>query len=228
MAIAHAASGSGYYVGALGGNMTADTSTTFTFTYKPVTAGNAVLIWVCVAPNGVSPTTCSLAASGWTFTQVGGIVNGGGNSGVGAMFAAYAPNTSTATITVTWNRAWAGFANDLVDEFSGVNSSTIVDASNSAVGSGTPTVSVTPASNNTMVWVTCDGAITGVGTIGGMTATEGANDTEGDFTEYRLLTGGGGVAQTCTYTGSGYYTLGAVALKPAISSHLLALLGCGS
>jgi hypothetical protein len=53
-----------------------------------------------------------------------------------------------------------------------------------------------------------------------------------DVTEYRLLSGGSGVAQSCTFTGSGSYIIGAVAINPAGASstvnHYLSLLGCGA
>jgi hypothetical protein len=219
MAIAHIASSPGANNGAGTGNMagitinTGATSTTFKYTATGV--GNVVLIWVTMVPQSASPTTCTLSATGWTFSQIGGVVNGGASAGVGAMFSAVVPNTSQATITMTWNQPTTNFFNDLIDEFSGADTTTVSAGTNSATGSGTPTVSVTPTVNNCAIWVACNDSVTAVGTIGGTAATKGGDDGFSDWSEYRLLSGGSGVAQSCAFTGSGSYCIGAVAIRPA-------------
>jgi hypothetical protein len=216
MAVSLVASAFGYANGGnAGGNISNTTFPTSTkaFTYTPATTGNAIVFWVAMVPSGTAPTTCSLTATGWVFTQVGGLVNGG-LGGVGAIFRAYAPNTSQATITMTWNQPSSTWFSDLTGEFSGADATNFVSASNTATGSGTPTVNVTPLDTNCIVWVACNDSVTAVGSIGGSTATQGANDTQQDWSEYRLLSGGAGVAQSCTITGSGTYIIGAVAIKP--------------
>jgi hypothetical protein len=131
------------------------------------------------------------------------------------MFSAYAPSTATATITVTWNQPTTTRMNDLIDEFSGVDGTTIAVGNNSATGTGTATVSVTPTANDTMIWNACNDTVTAVGTIGGTTATKGADDTQSDWSQYRQLSSGSSTAQSCTFTGSGNYIIGGVALNPA-------------
>lgn len=219
MAVSHVASAQGFTgTTTRGGNIPALLAGTgaFSFTYTATTTGNAVLIWVAAVPTATSPTGCTLSATGWTFAQLGGIVNGGASAGCGAMFVALAPNTSLATVTATFNQNITSFANDLIDEFSGADSTTPTAGNNSATGSGTPTVSVTPTANNCMIWVPCNDSVTAVGNIGGSAATAGANDTQQDWSEYRLLSGQSGAAQSCSVTGSGSYIIGAVAIQPAI------------
>src|SRR4051812_17114856 len=101
MAVSHVASAQGFTgTGSRGGNIAAliaGTNGVFTFTYTATGTGNAVMFWVAGVPSATSPTGCTLSAAGWTFSQIGGIVNGGTSGGCGAMFVAFAPNTSLAT-----------------------------------------------------------------------------------------------------------------------------------
>jgi hypothetical protein len=190
-------------------------ATVATITYTAGGTGNLVLVWVTMVPQSASPTSVSLTATGWTFSQVGGIINGGASAGCGAIFVAYAPNTSAATLTLTWNQPTANWFSDLIQEFSGGMASSPTAGSNFATGTGTPTVSLTPTANSCLIWVACNDSVTAVGSIGGITAIKGADDTQGDWSEYQVLTGNTGVAQSCTITGSGAYLIGAVAIRPA-------------
>jgi hypothetical protein len=226
MAVTPIASSAGYADNSTrGGNIAASgaNTTTKSFTYTATTTGNAVLIYTSMIPGVTAPTTASLAATGWTFTQIGGVTNAGGSNGCAAIFRAYAPNTSAATITVTWNQAANGFFNDMIHEFSGADSTNFISASNTATGTGTPSVSVTPLDNDCLVVAFCNDSVTAVGTIGGSAATKGADDTQSDWAEYRLLSGGSGAAQSCTFTGSGTYIIGAVAINPAGTVYTQAL-----
>jgi hypothetical protein len=219
MAIAHVKSDAGTGATAGTGNMAAGAGgTTKSFTYTASATGNAVLLWVSMLPASTSPTTCSLSATGWAFTQIGGIVDGGTSGGCAAIFRAYAPNTSQATITMTWNQTAANFYNDLIDEFSGADTTNFVSASNSGTGSGTPTVSVTPVDPNCMLWAACNDSVTAVGAMGGLTPTKGADDAQQDVAEYRVFVGSSGAPLTCTLVGSGTYIVGAVAIKPQLVS----------
>ena len=128
-----------------------------------------------------------------------------------AAFRAYSPNTSAATITMTWTTGSCTFMNDLVDEFSGEDLTNFVDASNSATGSGSPTASVTPVNNNDGVWGAANDSVTAVGSG----YTKGADDTQQDWSEWKILSGSAGIAQTVNFTGSGTYTIFAATIKPA-------------
>jgi hypothetical protein len=213
MSIAHVASAQGQTGGAgASGNISGSAAASKAFTYTATTAGNGLLVSVGISSTA-TPTAVTLTATGWSFSQVGGIV-GNTTAGFMACFRAYVPNTSLATVTVAWTgSAGVTFNNDLVDEFSGIDPTNFVDASNSATGSGTPTVSVTPATSDTMIWVAANDSATAVGNIAGSAATKGADDTLQDWSEYRQISGGSGVAQSCTVTGSGNYTMFGVAIK---------------
>lgn len=208
--------GTGNHVGVFTTNMSGANIQTKTFAYTPVSAGNIILFWVVMVPQATSPTTCSLTASGWVFSQIGGIVDGGVSAGCAAMFWAIAPDTTQATITMTWNQNTNSWFNALIDEFSGSDTINPIAGSNSATGTGTPTVRVTSTVNDCMIWVPCNDSVTAVGSIGGITATKGADDTQSDWSEYRLLTGSLGIAQGCTVTGSASYAIGAVAISPVL------------
>jgi hypothetical protein len=145
-----------------------------------------------------------------------------------ALFKEYSPNTSQATITASWTVSGGcsnggPFFNDLVDEWSGVDQSNFVDASNSGNGSGSCSLNVTPAAANDGIDGFCNDTVTGVGN--GYTA--GANDGSGDWSEYRVLSASSGVAQTVSFTGGGTWEEFAVAVKPSGSSTLTLTLPSG-
>jgi hypothetical protein len=124
-----------------GGNISSGCGSVVTkaFTYTATGTGNGVLVYISCADNAGTPSAVSLTATGWSFTQVGTII-GSTTAGFGALFKAYAPNTTAATLTQTWTAtncgaAGATFINDLVDEWARAWTLTnFVDASNSVDG----------------------------------------------------------------------------------------------
>lgn len=234
-AVAHSKSDQGFCGSGKGGNMTATCSATnvATFTYTANGANNGVTFFVgCSSTNAV--TSATLTASGWTMTQVGGIY-GSTTNGQGVMWRAYAPNTTQATFTATFTTTGSScntFMSDNIDEWTGMDTSNFADASSATPGtaaSGNPTTSVTPTVNNAMVVAYALDTVTAVNTIGGTTATKGADDTQGDWSEYRLMSGQSGVSQTCIFTGSGASVAAAMTIKPpsATAAPKLTLLGVG-
>lgn len=213
--IAHVKSQGGFCISGsstgLGGACATPTQSN-TFSYTASTTGDGLLFQIsCAASTTVSAT--SMSATGWTFTQIGSI-NGTTTTGFGALFRAYAPNTSAATVTFSFTATTGGcgaFMNVLVDEFSGMNATNFVDVSTPGTGTtGICSYSVTPTVNNDALWGGCNGAVTAVGAG----FTKGADDTGGDWSEYKLLSGGSGSAQTVPFTGtSGPWEGFAVALK---------------
>lgn len=183
-----------------------------TFSYTPSTTGDGLLFQIsCGASTTVSAV--SMSATGWTFTQIGSI-NGSTTTGFGALFRAYAPNTSAATVTFSFTATSGGcgaFMNVLVDEFSGMNATNFVDVNTPGSGTtGSCSYSVTPTANNDMLWAGCNDSVTAVGSG----FTKGADDTQTDWSEYKLLSGGSGSAQTVPFTGSsGAWEGFAVAIK---------------
>lgn len=187
-----------------------------TFSYTANATGDGVIFAISCADGG-TPTGVSLTATGWTLTQVHGVT---GSTSVGwmASYRAYAPNTSAATFTMTWTHSGgncANFFNWIIDEWAGMDATNFVDASSSGNGSGTPSSSVTPVSNNTAILGVCNDTVTAVGNIAGSAATKGGDDAGGDWSEYRIISGGAGASQAIGFTGSGAWNMLTFALKPA-------------
>jgi hypothetical protein len=194
---------------------------TDTFTYTANATGNGVLIYLTCG-GATLPTNVTLAASGWTLTQVGAI-SGNSTGGWVSVFKAYAPNTSSATFTITWTVATGncgGFMNDMIDEFSGVDATNFVDASIVTNGNGTSnscnTLAVTPVASNDGLWFACDDTVSAV--TGSY--TEGNHDTQSDRTAWRILSGGAGVSQSPGYTASGAWSGAGVAIKASVTAPL--------
>lgn len=200
---------------------------TNTFTYTPTAANEAVLF--AVGCGGTTETTATLTASGWTITALS--TPTGASGSWGASFGAIAPNTSAATFTVTWSNACASFMADLVDEFSGndtTGGTTTFDAHNQGTaGSGNCSITVTPANNNDGLWGACIDSTTAVGSG----FTKGADDTQQDWAEWKILSGGGGSGQTVNFTGSGLWVCMGATIKPAgavaTCRNSIALMGVG-
>jgi len=231
-AIVHEGSDVGKCDGAAGlGNMSGNpcAGATGTFTYTAFGIGNGVLFSVACGGN-TQPTSSTLTATGWTITQVKAPA-GGSQGGWLSIFKAYVPDGNAATFTLTWGgvASCGGFMNDIEDEFSGVDATDFIDNGGftiaTAANGGCPaSASITPNVNDTAVWWTCLDTITAVG--GGYTA--GGNDSVGDWSEWKVLTGGAGVAQNPSFTTSGAYTIGAVTVKPSAGgAPLRQLLGVG-
>jgi len=196
-----------------------DTTKNASFSYTASATGNAVFFLINWGANQtVTSPAVTLSATGWTLTQIGGLVNGGVAAGYVTFWWGFAPNTSATTfhaVATGTTSATGAFWAAIVDEFSGTDNSNPVDNSNQGTGSGTPTVSITPVASNCGILVATTDSVTAVGAIGGTTATKGGDDGSADWSEYRILTGGAGVAQSCTFTGSGSYSIGVVSVKPA-------------
>jgi hypothetical protein len=227
--VAHVKSDGGNCTASFAGNMPAACSSTLTttFTFTPTTTNDGVLFYEICSDTSTA-TGVTLTASGWTTTEIGSIV-GSTTAGWSAVFQAYAPNTTQATFTVTWTGGTScnNFMADLVDEFSGMDGTNFVDASNSstATGSGCGMLSVTPVANNDGIWFGCADSVTGTGTY-----TKGADDLANDWTEWAILSGGAGVPQAAAWTTSGAMTTWGVAIKPAAAATgvpLRLLLGVG-
>lgn len=183
-----------------------------TFSFTSTNTGDGVTFFIGCAAS--APSTTTLTATGWTTHQAGTTLAGGA-AGSMAAFWAYAPNTTAATFTATFNTGCNSFFFFGVDEWQGMDLTSVVDTQNSATGSGSPTVSITPGVANAAVVAGVLDSITAVGTIGGSAATKGGDDTGGDWTVYRILSGGSGVSQTVSPTGSGTYVIYTMTIKPA-------------
>lgn len=138
------------------------------------------------------------------------------SAGASQSWWAISNGTGATTVTVTITGGSGGFCILLVDVFAGTDTTAPISAANTAIGAtGSPTGSVTPVDNDCAIWAAAVDSVTAVGTIGGSAATKGADDTQGDWSIYRVLTGNTGVSQTCAPTGSsGTYMLHMAAIRP--------------
>ena len=132
-------------------------------------------------------TGVTLAAPGWTFTQVGPFTGSITNTDYAASFGAIAPNTTTTTFDVSWaGNPHCDFVNEIGDEFANADATggtTTFDAHDEALGAtGNCRATLTPGSAGHMVWAACSGKVSTVGTG----CTKGADDGNDDWTEYRL------------------------------------------
>lgn len=235
-AVAHTHSDAGFCsASSSGGNMSGtcvSPAASKTFTYTATATNEAVLFGVTCG--GTVAPTVTLTATGWTLTALSA-VTGSSSAGWIASFGAIAPNTSAATFTVTWSQACGSFMVDFEDEFSGndtTGGTTTFDAHNSGSGTtGSCSITVTPANANDGLWGACADSVTAVGA--GHAYTKGGDDTQGDWSEWFILSGGSGASQTVNFVGtSGFWTEVAATVKPAGAAapscnQSLSLLGVG-
>lgn len=207
-AVAHVAGGC-----SAGGTGTSGTNA-FTFSCTASATNDAVVFEVSCTGGG-TPTAVTLTATGWTITALSAVY-GSATAGRTATFGAITPNTSAATFTATFTGGsdCSTFTLHQQDEFSGVDTTggtTTFDAHNQSTNTtgGCSGITVTPANANDAVWWGCVDSVTALS--GGYTV--GQDDAGGDRTEFKILTGGSGVAQSPGYTSSGAFTLGGVTIK---------------
>ena len=178
--------------------------------FTPVAGRQYIFSSECYDTTG-TPASVGFAATGWSFTSVHALA-GNANTGFIATVRAYAPNNTAVVVTATWSQSCT-FRGIFYDEFSGGDPTNFIDQA-PVVATGTTgscTQSVTPGVANSMLWSFCADSVTAVGA--GFTA--GQNDGSGDWTEYKLLSGGSGVAQTVNFTGTtGYWVQATISIKP--------------
>jgi hypothetical protein len=187
-------------------------SSTGTFTTSATNTNDAVCIQVAAAASTL-PTSATLTASGWSFTQISSFTTWPAVASA-ASFCAIAPNTNSVTFTATFSGGVSFTAISIIgDEFSGndiTGGTTTFEATNSATAtSGSPTLNITPVNNNDALW----GAVQDTTSAVGSGYTKGADDTQGDWTEWKILVNNGGVSQVVNFTGGPGYILQAVAIK---------------
>jgi len=190
------------------------TNNFYTFACTPSATNDAIVFIVQCEGTG-SATGVTLTASGWTITALSTVFTTGSQSS--ATFGALAPNTSAATFTATFTSKTncASFTYHSHDEFAGastVGGTTTFSAHNQNQGTtgGCTGAAVTPVNNDNAIWFACVDNATAV--AGGY--TKGQDDGANDWTEYKILSGGSGAAQNPSFTSSGAFMLGSVAISP--------------
>jgi uncharacterized repeat protein (TIGR01451 family) len=214
------AGGALIHVGGAGGHPVV-TNQVMTFSYTPVGTGNALVILIGCRSPGI--TSMSLTAPGWSFAPISGLVGPSGFFDFISTFGAITPNAAPVTFSVTLTGGNGNCSSNdttvLADEFSGndiTGGTTTFDAHNEsldpAAGGICTGAPITPANNNDAIWYACFDNVTGVS--GGY--TKGQDDAIGDWSEYKTLSGGLGVAQNpgfVTNPSFSSFGLGGVSIK---------------
>lgn len=184
------------------------------------TATNANDLVIVMSDSGSTVPTWTISASGAGWSTVTWNVLIGKTTTTGTnceSWWTFAPNTNATTITVTASGSGNQFMSCLVDEFTGMDGTSPIAGTNSGVGSGTPSITVTPTVDNCQVWGGCMDSITAVGSG----YTKGADDTQQDWSEHLTTALGAGTAnnpKTVNFSGSGTWLLMAAAIKPPAST----------
>ncbi len=190
----------------------AGASTVETFNTSATNINDAVCVQIAAAATTL-PASATLTAPGWTFTQISSFTTWPATA-VASVFCGISPNTASVTFTATFTGG-SGFTaiSILGDEFSGnetIGGTSTFEATNSATAaSGSPTVSVTPISNNDGLWAACQDSVSAI--LAGF--TKGADDTQGDWTEWKILSGQAGTPQTVSFTGGPGYIIQTIAIR---------------
>jgi hypothetical protein len=185
-------------------------STTAGFQITPSHQGDAILLHVA-CDGAATATTVTASAPGWTFVQLGTLV--GLATKWGAAFGATAPDTALTTVTVTWNITCNGI-DALADEFANVDPAAPFDAFDIASGQGSCAAALTTASAGDAIWAACSSGGTLVGADPGY--IKAGDDTNDDWSEYKLTTDPAGTVETATFAAQppGTFVMTTVALKP--------------
>lgn len=172
--------------------------TTDSFTVHAEHTGDAIVVHAyCGA--AAMPTAVALEASGWTFTQINPIVGSTSPADWAAGFGAIAPDTVTATFTVTWTVADCGFGLDtLSDEFTNndpTGGTTTFSARAEAYGTGDCVTQIPSGAPGDMIWAGCSAGVLGTGPG----FSKAADDGGGNWTEYRVTTDSKGTLEPISF-----------------------------
>jgi hypothetical protein len=183
---------------------------TDTFTGPAMQAGDAVLIHAyCYS---AAPTSVAITAPGWTFTPIGFTVS---NSYAAASLGAIAPNTAVTTFTVTWTAPVAcDYIDELGDEFRGVDPLSPFESHVETGQTGTCGATISTLTANDAVWAACTTNFVQATAAG---FSKGADDGDGDWTEYRITTDPAGTVEPVTFattTTTAQNVMTAVTIRP--------------
>jgi hypothetical protein len=154
------------------------------------------------AAYSLAASAVTASATNWTFTTIDGPFGSNGNHA--AAFCATTTSTAAVTFTVTWTVTSGGsgtFGTFEIDEFSGGSACNAIDNHKAVT---TQTTTITPVANNCMIWAWNQDSNT---SANNNSFTAGADDTNQDLTDYRLLSGGGGASQNVNGFGGGSGTV---------------------
>lgn len=186
-----------------------------TFTATAQHTGDAVVLLVA-CDDGTMPTAVSVSAPGWSFDPLGPITGAPGMWA--ASFGAIAPDTVSALFTVSWEGSGCSSGRaELGDEFTNTDPAggmVTFDMHTEAAGSGDAMALVTTGHANEAVWGAC--VSTGTITDVGVGYTQGADNSRGDWSEYRITPDAAGTREPVTFRNASVnaYVLTTVAIRP--------------
>lgn len=186
------------------------TAATLTITRTPGSVNN--LLVIAFLSNGATQTLSIADTAGNSWNILNPRTADVPNSSEMQSWWALANGTSSTVITVTCSGTNT-FRSILFDEFSGTDLTTPVNGHNEGIGTGTPSKAVTPSVDNCAMWGASADSVTAVAA----SYTKGGDDANQDWSEWRILTGGNGVSQTVSFTGSGNWVMLAAAFQPVQS-----------
>jgi hypothetical protein len=172
--------------------------------------GDAIVLHVACDGGGTA-TTVTASAPGWTFTQLGQVT--GMPLKWGALFVAVAPDAAPTTLTYTFDTNCSAI-DTLADEFSNVDPTAPFDAFDVTSGTADCQGTLTTARAGDAVWAGCSTSGTTVAVGSGY--TKAGDDTNDDWSEYKLTTDPAGTleqAEIVSKTG-GLFVMTMVAIAP--------------
>ncbi|HTR55240.1 MAG TPA: hypothetical protein VMJ10_31375 [Kofleriaceae bacterium] len=187
---------------------------TDSFQTAAAAAGDAIAIQVGCHDDAHQPSSVQVSAPGWTFDQLQPVQGDGMIAS--ATYGAIAPDTTTVTVTVTWDVSCDIGKGELGDEFAMTAPSggaTTFDASIETSGSGDCIGSITTGHTGDAIWASCISENFVVAPGSGF--TEAASDGGGDAAEYELDAGPAGTLISATYHNAAVpYVFAVVAIAP--------------
>lgn len=197
---------------------TISTQTTLTRTRSAGAIGNAIIIGAGSSVVGAAITISDTDGNTWNVCNPD--FNDGTNLNRQQSWYCNAKSTSSTTITIT-RAAGTGFTCMFLDELNNAAGNVTLDQVNHSAAGATGTnitgTAITLGANDCVVWSMMIDGVTAVGNIDGSAATKGADDTQNDWTEYRILTGRTGVSVAAAWTSSGTYEYFIASFKPPAS-----------
>jgi hypothetical protein len=191
---------------------------TLTFTLQAARAGNAVVVLFACSGSQM-PTTGALTGGAWTFTPMTAVYGSAGNQLWGQTFVAISPDALPVTITATWTAANCNRGLSVLgDELAGIDptgGNVTFDAHTELTGAlGPVTGSIVTAHPSDAVWAAAYSGNALIAIAPGY--TKGADDGNGDWSEYELTSDAAGTTEPVTFDSPAVpWLLGAVTLKPA-------------
>lgn len=196
---------------------TACSTTPCTLALAPHAAGEILTFKACDyygTPGAGATGTFTISSTGFVYTTAIAEVTDTTNKNQCQAWWTTSQGTGSFTTSVAYTGSTSTTSlNVYVDDWSGADLVNPIDATNSGMGtSSTPSITVTVKRNNDGL----EGFLWGSFSAVGSGFTVGANDSNGDASEHKILSGGAGAGQTVNFTQSGTssYMLFGIGLKP--------------